>query len=285
MQVVDLVSRVAVVELGKDAKQSFKQALQLVGKIDNLNKADRSVVVKLGVFDPKATLHATVSVVDAIVDSFDKAPHIFLAESNNYRGTGSERLQIWKTLFSERVTPFNLSEDTDVRQVKVADETIGLSHILFKPNVFVSTHVLRVYEGGSVLKNLLGLVPDSKKVRFHKKLATALLDMYEAVGGIDLAVMDGTYLSLGVAPRSQKIKTNIVLVGRDAVAVETVGATLAGLKPEKIPTIQEAVNRGLGVGNIEKIEVLGASLETLKERFEPMIKEAKKKRKASSTKK
>jgi uncharacterized protein (DUF362 family) len=275
-----MVSKVAAVELGRDVRQSFEQALYLVGKIDDLNVADRSVVIKVGVFDPKGGLYTTVSVVDAIIDSFGRAPQIFLAESDNYRGTGSERLLIWRSLFTRRVTPFSLTEDTDVRQVKVADEEIGLSHILFKPNVFVSTHVLRIYEGGSILKNLLGLVPDSKKVRFHKKLATALLDMYEAVGGIDLAVLDGTYLSLGVAPGSEKINTNILLVGRDAVAVEAVGATLVGLKPEKIPAIQEAVNRGIGEANIEKIEVLGASLESLKERFDSLLKEAKKKRKA-----
>jgi uncharacterized protein (DUF362 family) len=280
-----MFSKVAIVELNQDVKQSFGQALQLIGKIDDLNKTDRSVVIKVGIFDPEAGHHTTVNVVDAIINSFNRAPRIFLAESDNYRGKGSERLQIWKTLFSERVVPFNLSEDTDTKKVKVADEKIGLSHILFKPNVFVSTHVLRVYERGSILKNLLGLIPDRKKVRFHKKLDAALLDMYEAVGGIDFAVLDGTYLNSGVAPGSERINTNILIVGRDAVAVEAVGATLVGLKPEKMSIIQEAVNKGLGEGDVEKIEVLGIPLESLKEKFSSLLKDSKKKRKTSSAKK
>ncbi len=280
-----MVSKVAIVEITQDAKQSFQQALQLIGKIDDLNTPDRPVVIKVGVFNPKAGHHTTVSVVDVIINSFSKAPQIFLAESDNYRGKGSERLQIWKTLFTERVTPFNLSEDTNTRQVKVADEKIGLSHILFKPNVFVSTHILRVYEKGSILKNLLGLIPDRKKVRFHKKLTATLLDMYEAVGGIDLAVLDGTYMSSGVASGSGRIKTNVLLVGRDAVAVEAVGATLVGLDPGKMPIIQEAVKRGWGEGNVEKIQVLGTPIESLKERFAQLLKITKKKRKTLTTKK
>lgn len=181
--------------------------------------------------------------------------------------------------------PFNLSEDTDTKQVKVADEKIGLSHILFKPNVFVSTHVLRVYERGSILKNLLGLIPDRKKVRFHKKLDATLLDMCEAIGGIDLAVLDGTYMNSGVSPSSERINTNVLLVGRDAVAVEAVGAAFVGLKPEKMSIIQEAVNRGLGEGDLEKIEVLGGSFESLRERFDSLLKNSKKRRKALSAKK
>ena len=281
-----MTSKVALVELGQDVKQSFKQALQLIEKIDDLNTADRPVVVKVGVFDPKTDHHTTVNVADAIINSFDKAPQIFLAESDNYKGKGSERLQKWKTLFTERITPFNLSEDTNTKQFNIANEKIGLSHILFKPNVFVSTHVLRTYEKGSILKNLLGLIPDRKKVRFHKKLEETLLDLYEAVGGIDLAVLDGTYLNAGVAPKnSKRIKTNVLVVGRDAVAVETVGYALIGLDPEKIPIIKEAMKRGIGEGRIDKIQVLGASVENLKERFAQLLKTPKTKGKTSRAKK
>jgi uncharacterized protein (DUF362 family) len=275
-----MVSKVAIVEFNGDVQNSLKQALKLIGNIDDLNTKKRPVVIKVGVFNHKAETHSTVSVVDAIVNSFNQTPQIFLAESDNYKGTGTERLQIWKKLFTDRVVPFNLSEDPNTRKVKIADEEIGFSHILSKPNVFVSTHVLRGYDKGSILKNLLGLIPDRKKARFHKKLETALLDAYEAIGGIDLAVLDGTYTYRGAGamphagPNSTqyRIKTNILLVGKDAVAVEAVGAALVGLNPEKMPLIQEAMNRGIGEGNIEKIDVLGIPFENLKEKFRQLLK-------------
>lgn len=276
-------SKVAVVEFEGSVKKSFERAIELIGRIDDLNTSKRSVVIKVGVFDPEDENHATVSVVDAITRSFSKAPQIFLTESDNYRGTGSERLQIWKELFTERVVPFNLSDDAETKKVKVADEEMRLSHILFKPNVFVSTHVMRGFEKGSVLKNLFGLVPDPKKAKFHKKLDKLLPDICEAIGGIDLAVMDGTYLYKGPGGKTPtasgyRVKMDTLLVGRDAIAVETVGAVLVGLKPEKMPVLREAVRRGLGEGNLMNIEILGSPFEEIEEKFSAAVKSLKRKK-------
>jgi len=266
------MSKVAIVEFNDNVKESLAEALELISNIDDLNTEKRTVVIKVGVFNPKSEAHSTVDVVDAIIKSFNKAPEIFVAESDNYKGTGSERLQIWKSLFKKRVKPFNVSEDTDVKKVKIADEEIGFSHILFKPNVFVSTHIARGYEKGSILKNLLGLIPDRKKARFHKKLETALLDAYEAIGGIDLAVLDGTYVYAGTGMGEKGVRMNTLLVGRDAVAVETVGATLAGSNPKKMPIIQKAMERGLGEGELDNIEIVGASFESVKKKFASALK-------------
>lgn len=266
MRVSFLASKVALVELNRDARESFQRALKLIGDLDDLNKRERPVVIKVGVFSHKGIMYPTVRTVDAVINSFSSALKIFLAESDNYRGTGLERLQIYERLFDERIVPFNLSLDTNTRKVKIADEEMELSHILFKPNVFISTHALRRYDKGTILKNLLGLIPERKKARFHKKLVPVLLDAYERIGGIDLAVIDATRTYSG--PNARKgIDTNVLIVGRDAVAVEAVGATLVGLKPEKMPVIQEAMNRGLGECNIERIEVVGNSIESLLERF------------------
>lgn len=270
-----MTSQVALVEIDKDAKQAFKQALNLIGGIDDLNTKDRSIVIKVGVFDPKTAHHTTVDVTNAIIDGFDKAKTIYLTESDNYRGTGTKRLQIWKQLFSKHVIPFNLSEDTNTKQVKIADENIGLSHILFKPNILVSTHILRAYDKGSVIKNLFGLTPDKKKAKYHKKLESTILDIYEAVSGIDLVVLDGTYANLSVTPDSNRIESNVLVIGRDAVAVEAVGFAILGINPLKIPLIQEAVKRGLGEGDMSKIEVLGCSVETVKEKIASLLKEAR----------
>lgn len=267
MRGVIVSSKVAIVRFDEgDVQQAFQQALKLIGGIDDLNTKKRTVVIKPGVFHHKKKNHTTLDVLNAIINGFSKAPQVFVAESDNYKGTGSERLQIWKEAYTNRVVPFNLSEDTDTKKVKIADENIGLSQILFKPNVFVSTHVLRKTEYGSVLKNLMGLMPEPKKARFHKKLPTVLIDAYEAIGGIDFAIIDGTHAYATVS-LDKGIKTNTLIVGRDAVAVDTVGATIMGVKLQKMPILQEAIKRGLGEGDVEKIQILGASIEAIKEKL------------------
>jgi uncharacterized protein (DUF362 family) len=266
-----MTSKVALVKVGKNVNASLKEAFKLIGGIADLNSAKSDVVIKLGVFNPIQGQHTTIDVTQAIIENFSKAPRILLAESDNSRGTATARLQIWQELFTKRVNPFNLSEDTITRNVVIADEEMALSHILFKPNVFVSTHALRKYEKGTILKNLIGLVPMKKKAQFHRKLVSVLLDLYEAIGGIDLALIDATYTFPG--PSSSKgVRTNLIIVGRDAVAVEAVGARLVGLKLEKMPIIQEAISRGLGEGSLEQIEVIGNSLEQLSKEVRSILK-------------
>lgn len=162
-----MTTKVAVARFEGNSR-SFKEALGQIGTISDLDSEKKPVVIKVGIFDHQTQNHTSVEVVKAIVDSFRKAPKIYIVESDNYKGTGFERLQIWKELFTDRIVPFNLSEDKNVKKVKVADEVIGLSHVLFKPNVFVSTHILRTYKRGSILKNLMGLIPDVKKSGFTR---------------------------------------------------------------------------------------------------------------------
>ena len=270
-------SKVAIIRFDEKDDISLDHALKLIGGIDDLNNKKRSVTIKVGIFTTANKHHSSVSAVRAIINSFSKAPEILIAESDNYKGTGSERLQVWKELYKRNVVPFNLSQDGDTRQFQIAGETIQLSHVLFKPNVFVSTHVLRTFERGSVLKNLFGLVPDRKKARFHKKLPAALADIYEAIGGIDLAVMDGTYL--WHAWGGPKTQMNTILVGRDAVAVETVGAILAGMNLQKMPVLQEFAKRNLGETDIKNIEIVGTNFDDLKKECEDAIKNRKKQKK------
>jgi len=117
-----LTSKVAVVEFDEKNAVQLNRALDLIGGIVDLNAAERHVVIKVGVFSHKAENHASVGLVNAIINCFDRAPKVFVAESDNYRGTGSERLEIWKELYSQRVVSFDLSGDSETRRVKIANQ-------------------------------------------------------------------------------------------------------------------------------------------------------------------
>jgi uncharacterized protein (DUF362 family) len=88
--------------------------------------------------------------------------------------------------------------------------------------------------------------------------------------------MDGTYVYPS-ATSDKGVKANFLLVSRDAVAVETVGASLVGMNPRKIDSIQEAVGRGLGEGVIDKIEIVGDSFEDMKNVLHKLTKARSKK--------
>ncbi|MFW9768603.1 MAG: DUF362 domain-containing protein [Candidatus Thorarchaeota archaeon] len=247
-------------------RDSFSDAIDYIQEMDNLNRPEKRVIVKVGIYNPETGICTTVKVLQSIIDAFDNAPEIRITESNSGAGSGLKRLQIWKDCFTNRVTPFNLSEDKDTRDVSIAGEDVPFPLVFSESNTFISTHVPRRYEEagledlmnlGFVIKNLLGMIPDTKKHRFHKNLTTALLDIYEAIGGIDLAVLDATRCYLGWGKERITVDQNIVLVGTDAFAVEAVGGYLVGFEPTEMPVLQEAKKRGLGEANIDRIEIIG----------------------------
>jgi len=258
-----MVSKVALVKTDKGVSEAYRHALDLIGGIEDLNVEDRDVAIKVGIYDQRNLNYTTTETLRAVTDSFTRPRRIFLAESDNHQGKALDKLQVWRNVLSDRVIPFDLSHDTSTLAVSICGEKIKLSHVLFKPNVFVSLHVLRKGTAGSVFKNLLGLVPDTRKERFHDKLGAALVDMAEAVGGIDLAVIDGTYVYGSQWKEGEPLsreRRNVLVVGRDAVAVDAIGSTLAGEDPLSIPAIAVAKERRLGEADISRIEVLGESI-------------------------
>ena len=245
---------------------SFVQSLSLINGIEDLNTPEKPVVIKVGIYNPESGICTTVETLNSIIDSFNNASSIRVIESDSGAGPGLQRLEIWKECYNNRVKPFNLSDDEDTQEVQVAGESVPFSHILFESKTFISTHVPRRYEGtgdedlmnlGSIIKNLLGLVPDKKKYRFHTRLPTALIDMYEAIGGIDLAVLDSTHVYLGRKEERITVSPNIILVGKDAFAVEAIGAHMVGFNPLEMPVLLEAAERGLGEINPDKIKIYG----------------------------
>lgn len=245
---------------------SFSQAIETIGGLNGLNAPDRKVVVKVGIYNPKTGICSTVKTVNAIIAAFDQASEILIVESDSGAGPGQKRLEVWNDCFTEKATPFNLSTDEQTRLVDVADEQIPFAQTLLDPKTFISTHVPRRYEEagledlmnqGFVIKNLLGLVLDTNKHRFHNHLATALIDMYEAAGGIDLAVLDATHVFLGWRKKRVIISPELLIVGKDAFAVEAVSMHLLGFDPTEMPVLQEAQVRRLGEINIDKINIVG----------------------------
>jgi len=245
---------------------SFSNVIHQIESMKNLNTSEKRVIIKVGIYNPETGICTTVKTLQSIIDAFEKASEIRVTESDSGAGPGLKRLEIWKDCFNDRVIPFNLSDDKDTKDVEIAGESVPFPLIFSEPNTFISTHVPRRYEDagledlmnlGFVIKNLLGMIPDKKKHIFHDQLPIALIDIYEAIGGIDLAVLDATNVYLGWKKERSTVSPNILIVGTDAFAVEAVGGYLVGFEPTEMPVLQEAKKRGLGEIDIDRIEIVG----------------------------
>ncbi|MBN3033729.1 MAG: DUF362 domain-containing protein [Candidatus Saganbacteria bacterium] len=147
------------------------------------------------------------------------------------------------------------------RPVLDADAVINLAKL--------KTHGLTLYTGA--IKNMFGSVPGFNKTLFHlncqnpRDFAAAIVDVYELtkpeLNIIDAVVgMEGRGPS-GGAPR----RLGVIIASADGVAADAVGSYLMGYEPLEIGTTALAYRRGLGEARLEKIEVVGGSLEAVRQ--------------------
>ncbi|MGB9856986.1 MAG: DUF362 domain-containing protein [Dictyoglomaceae bacterium] len=119
------------------------------------------------------------------------------------------------------------------------------------------------------IKNIFGLIPGFNKSRMHaiapkpKDFSRLLVELFEKIKPnlniVDAIIgMEGEGPSAGVPRRFGKI-----IVGYDAVAVDTIASLILGYKPVEIYTTVIAYKKGLGEMDLSKIEILGAKIEDL----------------------
>ncbi len=127
------------------------------------------------------------------------------------------------------------------------------------------THQLTTLTGA--VKNLYGFVSGTYKAELHKlyfrpeEFAKILADIHECVRPA-LSIVDGIVAMEGDGPASSgKLRQmGLVVSGNDCVAVDSVLLSIMGVKPQDVFFIQEATGKGLGVSNLEEIELLGEPL-------------------------
>ncbi len=120
----------------------------------------------------------------------------------------------------------------------------------------------------AAIKNLFGLVSGTFKTELHKKyfghddFARTLVDIYQEARPA-LTVVDGIVAMEGDGPATggRLRNTGLLFAGADCVALDSVLALVMGILPQDILTTREAAKRGLGVADINLIDILGEKLE------------------------
>ena len=148
-----------------------------------------------------------------------------------------------------------------LQQLPVAAVMREIDVILNLP-VF-KTHALTVLTGA--VKNLFGVIPGLQKAHLHtlvgnaEEFAELLVDIYQAIPKPVLNVMDALRGMDGQNGPSggRVLKLGRVLASRNAVAMDSVMAMMAGLKPDRVPTNRVAAERGLGPAKTDGIDVVG----------------------------
>jgi uncharacterized protein (DUF362 family) len=140
--------------------------------------------------------------------------------------------------------------------IRIPDYFFG-KNIVHLPTV--KCHIYTTTTGA--MKNAFGGLLSTHRHYTHTWIHETLVDLLaiqkEIHPGI-FAVMDGTTAGNGPGPRTMKPEVkNVILASADQVAIDAVSAKLMGFDPLNIDYIRLAHERGLGVGDVNEIELVG----------------------------
>jgi uncharacterized protein (DUF362 family) len=126
----------------------------------------------------------------------------------------------------------------------------------------VKTHGHSVTTGA--IKNSFGGLLKELRHYAHEFMHEVLVDLLymqkELHPGL-FAVMDGTVCGDGAGPRTMIPRIqNVVLASEDQVAIDAIAARLMGFNPLEIPYLKMAQDRGLGIADPSKIEIVGIDI-------------------------
>jgi hypothetical protein len=83
-----------------------------------------------------------------------------------------------------------------------------------------------------------------------------------------LVLIDGILAQEGLGPMiGTVVKMNLFIAGTDPVAVDSVAASIMGFDPHEVPLVQGASDAGLGVSDLQEIEITGTPLKDVQRRF------------------
>jgi len=143
--------------------------------------------------------------------------------------------------------------------IRIPKRFIG-ENIIHLPTM--KTHVFTTMTGA--MKNAFGGLLHRQRHWTHSVIHETLVDLLmiqkEIHTGL-FAVMDGHVVGSGPGPRCMELRpAGFVLASADQVAIDAVSARMMGFDPLSLPFIRIAHERGLGVGDVREIEVVGDSI-------------------------
>jgi uncharacterized protein (DUF362 family) len=265
---------------GSDLSETVPEALELLGGVNSFFVPSDHVLIKpnvCGGVPEKVGTYTSIEAIKALVKELkDKVKKITIGESNSSMYLADKMFEIngiKEMANTMGIEVVNLSEgpmmDRTIEGGYVFDN-IRISQKLDGAKI-ISMPVAKTHCSTDVtlnLKNMFGILPKRKKGRYHKKIDPILADINKAFPPT-LSIVDASTCLEGEGPfHGNPVELDLIVAGNNAVAVDSVMATIMGYEPQEIMHIRLASELGLGPTSLDEIKVLGESIESVAREFE-----------------
>jgi uncharacterized protein (DUF362 family) len=271
------LSRVAVIKGSRGHEPVFK-ALDFVDFQNVLKEWDR-VLIKVNFITTKSWDSGATTdpvVVEAIIQKLkDLSVETLVVESD---ATMTDATKAFKATGMAEMCDRNGVEWINLRHLKekvdipVKDgETLKKITVprIVTESAIISAAKLKTHSGTTVtlgMKNMFGLLPDKFKAKYHAQGISKVIVDINSVLRPSLTVVDGFVGMEGPGPsRGDPVQMDIIITGADPVATDATAARIMGFNPHAISHIRRAHEKG--IGEIDDIEVVGDSIETVSRVF------------------
>jgi len=265
----------------QEVSVAVRRAVELAGGLGEVVSKGALILIKpnLVAVPPSAEAGACTraSVCKALADMvMELGGRPVIAESSA-RGIDTEQVM---EVMGYRLLRQEGYEVVDLKRTKTVKVPVPGGSVLKEVTTFelamhakaiISVPVMKTHDQTDVslsLKNLKGLVTDVEKRRIHQ------LGVFEGVCDLNalfrpaFAVVDGITAQEGLGPvYGLPVEMNLIVAGRDLVAVDAMTSAAMGFDPQEVRLSREAAARGIGVLSKDEIEVVGERVEDVRRRF------------------
>ena len=260
-------------------RSALEKAFSHLGGLEGFISRGAKVFVKVNLLPPPSPPERAIITHPVFVEAFllllkEITPHIVVGDDvhearsfdlGGYREM-CQRLGVELLSLRERgFTEVKLNGGI-LKSIFIAKALVEAEAVVNLPKL--KTHALTTFTGA--IKNFYGVIPTGLRTRLHgehpkpEEFAQVLVDIFSTARPA-LTVMDGIVAMEGPGPANGIPRPlGLILAGADAVAVDAVAQAIIGLDPLRVWTTYHAHARGLGVGHLREIEIVGESLEAVR---------------------
>jgi uncharacterized protein (DUF362 family) len=260
---------------------AVRKAVDLIGGMETIVKAGEKVLLKVNWCvvpeDPKVGVVTNPVVARAVADLVKEAGAEPIIADSAARGVDTD-LVIQSTgydkLADEGYAVVNLEKEKVVR-LEFPDgeilQKIKTFELVTQVDKIIDIPLFKTHDSAEAtlgLKNMKGLLHDDQKSKLHREGLYAGIADVNSRFAPDLVVYDGTWAMEGLGPMyGIPFELNLILATREVVAGDAVAGSIMGFEPAELIVTKIAYERGLGEMNLDKIDIVGAPLESVKRRF------------------
>ena len=277
--------KVAVIKLGdyesRNVSKAVRESVDLLGGMEKIFKPQSKIFVKINHLSPSSPPERGICTHPA----FAKEALRLLKEFDHQIIVGDDIETSVKDCFitsgyrqvcDELEIPIiNLKEKGFcevgcrgqlLEKTYISSLLLDVDYIVNLPKL--KTHSFTIFTGA--VKNMYGVIPCGLRLKYHRLyikndvFSQMLVDIFSCAIP-HLTLMDAVMSMEGEGPSGGEVRnTGLILTSLDSVALDAVASKIIGLDPMNVFTTFHAHNRGIGVGDLEKISIVGEELNQVK---------------------